>query len=396
VSLRLAILVTNFLVYPNSNWREIDNLRHAAFLGEQVSMPGDIVVRWQWLSTASLFLMMVYVTDACWKRLRQAQPDSQRRVLTIVFALAVPMIAVIPWTQIALLGVAHIPVVASPWFLFTLSAIAFEFSRELVTITRARRELVELRGEVAHLSRVTALGQLAPALAHELAQPLAAVRVDIETAKICLQAKDPSLSQLRTLVADIDESDARAAEILERMQALIKRHAIAMQPLALDEVVKEVISLVHSEAVTRRVAIDCILQPDLPLVAGDRVQVSQVLLNLLINAMDAVQSCSVDAKRIVIEARAVPSGTIEVAVRDSGPGIPHECIEKVFTPFFTTKAAGTGMGLAVSRTIVEAHGGHIWAERSAEGTGATFRFSLQRAWAAQGGSAATIPACDGR
>jgi signal transduction histidine kinase len=379
VSLRLVILVINFLVHPNFNWQEIDNLRHVSFLGEQVAVPGDIVVRWQWLSTASLLLMIVYVIDACIERLRKAQPDSRRRVLTIVFALAVPMITVIPWTQIALLGVAHIPLVASPWFLFTLSAMAFELSREIIMGARTRQEVVGLRGELAHVGRVTALGQLASALAHELGQPLSALRLNIETAKICLAAEKPDLAQLRTIVTAISESDLRAEEIIVQMRALIKRRSIELQPLALAEVVRDVISLVRGEAMTRDVALDCILQPELPVVAGDRVHISQVLLNLVINAMDAMQSRSIDARRVVIEARTMPAGTIEVAVRDSGPGIPDECIEKVFDPFFTTKTGGMGMGLALSRTIVEAHGGRIWAERSAEGRGATFRFTLHPA-----------------
>src|SRR5262249_44299406 len=152
-----------------------------------------------------------------------------------------------------------------------------------------------------------------------------------------------------------------------------------LQPLALAEVVKDVLSLVRAEAMTRGVALDSILQPELPIVAGDRVHISQVLLNLVINGMDAMQSCSIDVPLVVIEARTLSDGTVEVAVRDSGPGIPDACFEKVFDPFFTTKSAGMGMGLAVSRTIIEAHGGRIWAERSANGTGATFRFTLRRA-----------------
>jgi len=380
ISLRLVVLVSNFLVYPSFNWRAIDNLRHVAFLGEQVSVPGDIVVRWQWLSTASLLLMIVYVADACIERLRKAQPDSKRRVLTVLFAIALPMVSVIFLTQVALLGIAHIPVLAAPWFLFTLSTMAFELSREIIMSHRTRQELTGLRGELVHAGRVTALGQLASALAHELAQPLTAIRGNIEAAQILLQAENPNLSELRAIVTDISDSDIRAGEMLERMRALIKRRGIEMQPLAVDEVVRDVISLVHTEAADKDVAVECILHPKLPLVSGDRVHISQVLLNLLINAMQALRACPTGAKRIVIEARAMPAGTVEMTVLDSGPGIPDEYIERVFDPFFTTKSAGMGMGLAVSRTIIEAHGGRIWAERSAAGTGATFRFTLRRAW----------------
>jgi signal transduction histidine kinase len=379
VSLRFVILVINFSVHPNANWRAIDNLRHVSFLAEQVSVPGDIVVRWQWLSTASLLLMILYVADACIERLRSVQPDSRRRVLTIVFAMAVPMVVVIPWTQIALLGGAHIPVVASPGFLFTLATMAFELSREINVGVRTRQEVLGLRSELAQIGRVTALGQLASALAHELAQPLSALHVNIETAEICLGARNPNLPELRRIVQEISRSNIRVGQVIERMRALIKRRSIELQPLALDDVVHDVVSLVRSEVMSRHVALDCVLQPALPFVMGDRVHISQVLLNLVINAMDAMQSSSIDARRIAIEARRMTTGTIEVAVRDSGPGIPDERIETVFEPFFTTKSGGTGMGLTVSRTIVEAHGGRIWAERSAEGTGATFRFTLRSA-----------------
>jgi signal transduction histidine kinase len=379
VSLRLVILVINFLVYPNFNWQEIDSLRHVSFLGEQVAVPGDIVVRWQWLSTASLVLMIVYVADACIERLRQAQPDSRRRVLMIVIALALPMITVIPWTQIALLGVEHIPVIAAPWFLFTLAAMALELSREIIMGARARREVVGLRGELVHVGRVTALGQLASALAHELSQPLGAILRNAEAAELHLNSPSPDLTELHAIVCDIQKDDRRAGNVIERMRALIKRRTLEMNPLAMDELVEGVISLVHSDAKARRVTLDYVVAPGLPLVLGDRVHLSQVLLNLIINGMDAMQASQPDSKRVVIEARCREQGKVEVAVTDSGAGVPPEIFNKVFDPFYTTKPGGLGMGLPISRTIIEAHGGRLWAERSAEGTGATFRFTLRPA-----------------
>jgi len=125
------------------------------------------------------------------------------------------------------------------------------------------------------------------------------------------------------------------------------------------------------------VTLDYLVAPGLPLVLGDRVHLSQVLLNLIINGMDAMQASQPDSKRVVIEARCREQGKVEVAVTDSGAGVPPEIFNKVFDPFYTTKPGGLGMGLPISRTIIEAHGGRLWAERSAEGTGATFRFTLR-------------------
>jgi signal transduction histidine kinase len=379
ISVRLVILLSNFLVHPGFNWREIHSLRHVWFLGEQVSVPGQLVVRWQWVSTVSLLLMIVYVADACIERLRKGQPDSRRRVLTVIVAIGAPLISVVPLTQITLLGMAQIPLLAAPWFLFALATMAFELTREITMNRRAQQELTKLRGDLVHVGRVTALGQLASALAHELSQPLGAILRNAEAAELHLNGPAPDLDELRAIVVDIRKDDRRAADVIERMRALIKRGSLEMQPFALDEVVRDVVSLVRAESVARDVALECTLQPNLPCVSGDRVHVSQVLLNLLINGLQAMQACPIQDRRIVIEVRATPAGNVEVAVRDSGPGIPDECIEKVFDPFFTTKASGIGMGLAVSRTIVGAHGGRIWAERSVAGTGATLRFTLRQA-----------------
>jgi two-component system sensor kinase FixL len=258
-------------------------------------------------------------------------------------------------TQVALLGIVHIPVCAAPWFLFTLFTMAFQLGWEAMNSHHTRQEVIELRGELAQLGRVSALGQLASALAHELAQPLTAIRGNIEAARIYLQAEEPDVSELRAIVTDISNSDTRAEEVIDRIRSLIRRRSIEMQPMALDEVVKDVVSLTHREAVTKHIAVDCILQPKLPLVAGDRVHISQVLLNLLLNGMDAVQSCPADTRRIVIETHTRPAGDVEVAVLDSGPGIPGDFVEKVFDPFFTTKPGGIGMGLAIRQPGRERH-----------------------------------------
>jgi signal transduction histidine kinase len=163
------------------------------------------------------------------------------------------------------------------------------------------------------------------------------------------------------------------------MRELFKRRTIEMLPLRVEDVVRDVASLVRPEATSRHIVLSLHLSTGLPRVFGDRVHLSQVLLNLLMNSIHAVQSCAQDKRHIVVEAKAdTAKGEVEIAVRDSGPGIPDSMVGEVFRPFFTTKSDGMGMGLALSRTIIETHGGHLWADPTGQ-QGAVFRFTLQQA-----------------
>ena len=246
--------------------------------------------------------------------------------------------------------------------------------RDITERKRDQDETAELRRELAHTGRVTLLGQLSSALAHELNQPLGAILRNAEAAGMLLQAPTPDLDELRAIVEDIRKDDRRAGEVLDRLRALLKRRSVEMQPLAVETLVQDVVALARADAAARRVRLEPDVAPRLPLALGDRVHLSQVLLNLIVNAMDAIGESHRGSGRIHIEARHA-DGMIEVAVTDSGPGIAPEHTGRVFEPFFTTKMHGMGMGLPVSRTIVEAHGGKLWAEDGAR-PGATFRFTL--------------------
>src|SRR5271166_3361708 len=240
---------------------------------------------------------------------------------------------------------------------------------------RLEREAVELRHELTHAGRVTMLGQLASSLAHELNQPLGAILRNVEAAELFMQSDKPDLDELRAIVADIRKDDQRAGDVIDRLRALLKRRQLDPRPLLLSQLVDEVVALTRVASATRHVGIKIDVPRDLPLVRGDRIHLQQVLLNLLLNGIDALADVVDGERTLTVRARAAGGGFVEVALGDNGPGIPADTLARLFEPFFTTKQQGLGLGLPISRTIVEAHGGRIWAENNA-GRGATFRFML--------------------
>jgi C4-dicarboxylate-specific signal transduction histidine kinase len=289
------------------------------------------------------------------------------------------MLLTAAYSQLAAFGVltGRAPNVA--WMLGALLIMAYELGRDLILSRRERLELTELRGQLTQAERVSILGQLASTLTHELAQPLGASLVNVEAARTHLRSEKPDLEELRAILDEIGRDDSRAVEIIGRMRQFLKRRTIEMQPVSLEDVVQDVVSIVRSEANSKHVALLLRLEPGLPRVSGDRLHLSQVLLNLVTNSIHAVQSRPPDGRNIVVEAQSDGNGKVEMAVRDSGPGIPDDIADDVFEHFFTTKADGMGVGLALSRSIIEAHGGRLWIDHIPQHDGAIFRLTLNRA-----------------
>jgi two-component system, LuxR family, sensor kinase FixL len=248
-------------------------------------------------------------------------------------------------------------------------------SRDVTARKQAEQETVLLRREVAHVARVTMMGQLASALAHEINQPLGAILRNAEAAELFMQDASPDLDEIRAIVADIRKDDQRAGAVIDRMRALLKRQPINSRVLDMGELVGDVGSLVQADAAARHVKLEVDVPGDLPPVRGDRVHLQQVLLNVILNGMDAISGAGDGERRIRIIALLNGPKTVEIAVSDTGSGIPADTLAHIFDPFFTTKSNGMGMGLPISRTIIEAHGGRFWAENNSTG-GATFRFTL--------------------
>jgi two-component system, LuxR family, sensor kinase FixL len=247
-------------------------------------------------------------------------------------------------------------------------------SMDVTERKNSARSLQEQREQLAHVDRVSIMGQLASSLAHELNQPLGAILRNAEAAELFLRKDPPNLEELRAILADIRHDDERAGAVIDRMKALLQRRKFQIVAISLPVLFEEVISLAEPDATARQVQLRVEVDPNTPIVMGDRVQLQQVLLNLIINAIDAINSCDSASRCVVVGAAAKQDG-VEVFVLDSGPGILPELLPRVFEPFFTTKENGMGVGLPICRSIIEVHGGRIWGENNAE-SGATFRFTL--------------------
>jgi two-component system sensor kinase FixL len=248
-------------------------------------------------------------------------------------------------------------------------------SHDITERKEAEQETQNLRREIAHAGRVSMMGQLASSLAHEINQPLGAILRNAEAAELFMQDESPDLGEVRAILADIRKDDQRAGSVIDRMRGLLKRQNLDKRPVDVGDLVGEVAALVRSDAAARHIRLDLAVPNHLPPVLGDPVHLQQVLLNLIVNGMDALNGANRGDRCVSVTAALDGPKTIEIAVSDSGRGIPAEQLTHIFDPFFTTKPDGMGMGLPISRTIIEAHNGRLWAENRNEG-GAAFRFTL--------------------
>ena len=239
---------------------------------------------------------------------------------------------------------------------------------------RAEERLRQAQAELAHVSRVTAMGELTASLAHEVNQPIAAAVTDANTCLRWLTRDQPDLQEAREAASRIVKDATRAAEIITRVRLLFKKGVPEPELIDINEVIEEMIVLLSTEATRYSISVRTTLAADLPQVVGDRVQLQQVLMNLIINGIDAMKE--VEALReLAINSQRGENEELVVSVTDTGVGLPAQQVDQIFDAFFTTKVHGTGMGLRISRSIVESHGGRLWAGPNSP-RGATFHFSL--------------------
>jgi len=253
-----------------------------------------------------------------------------------------------------------------------------ESCRDITERRRTEEEARRLREELNHVTRVATMGELAASLAHELNQPLAAILSNAQAAQRLMVRGRPDLDEVRGALEDIVNDDRRAGEVIRRIRALLKRGDLERAPLEVNEVVEEIVSLLHSEAVVKGISVRLDLVSGLPTVLGDRIQLQQVIMNLLMNGMEAMSDTQPDFREVVVRTSRHEPDYVEVAIQDSGTGIEPENLERIFGPFYTTKPEGMGMGLSICRSIVQGHGGHLWATNNPD-RGATFHFTLPTA-----------------
>jgi C4-dicarboxylate-specific signal transduction histidine kinase len=241
-------------------------------------------------------------------------------------------------------------------------------------LKHAERELAATRLELAHAARLALVGQLMASIVHEVQQPLTSILANASAGlRILQQQNGDGSAGLRETFSDIRSQSNAAAEIIHRLRTLVRKRPLDLQPLEVNEVADDVLLLVHADARRRGVTLRTELAPALPTINADRVSLQHVLLDLIVNAMDALTET--EGERLVVVRSREDMGSVEVAVSDTGHGIAAEHRPRVFDPFFTTKPEGIGLGLAIARSIVEAHRGRIWADEN-DGPGATFRLAL--------------------
>lgn len=265
-------------------------------------------------------------------------------------------------------------------FAITLPAQPASLESVLVTITditerkHAEEELQKTQAELAHIARVTTMGELTSSIAHEVNQPLAAIVTSGNACLRWLSNDPPNVEEARQTVMRVVNDGHRASEVVGRIRAFFKKTTPQRVRVDVNQLIEDVIAMVPSELKRNRVQVRTELADDLPGVAGDQVQLQQVLLNLVINAIEAMSNVS-GPRELLIRSRRFESGTVLVSVQDSGVGFSEQSAAKLFDAFFTTKPQGLGMGLSISRTAIEAYGGRLWAT-SNDGGGATFQFTL--------------------
>jgi len=272
-----------------------------------------------------------------------------------------------------LVGAAMFDEREDQWVAFALDLT--ERKRAEAEMRESERRYRQVQLELSHANRVATLGQLTASIAHEVNQPIAAAITNAQAALRWLNAVPPELDEVRGRLGRIVENGARASDVIHRIRALAKKAPPPTDAVALNDAIIEVLALTRGEAAKNGISLSTQLAEGLPMIRGDRVQLQQVVLNLVVNAVEAMAEAKSGPPELLVSSGRFESDHLLVTVQDTGPGLTQENLDRLFEPFFTTKSAGLGLGLSICRSIVEAHGGRLWASPNIP-RGTIFQFAL--------------------
>ena len=241
--------------------------------------------------------------------------------------------------------------------------------------SRERADTQRQYAEITHAARLALIGEITASVAHEVTQPLSAILSNVETAELLLGQPQPNIPMIREILADVRQDDLRADKMVRRLRTLLRKRELQLEDVDINALVSSVLSLVLPDAVRRNILIRTSLDPGLPRASADPVHLQQVLLNLVINAMDSMKNTPVEQRVLELRTERAPDARLTVTVLDKGDGFEPGQKDKLFDSFYTTKTEGLGLGLSIARSIVKLHGGAIWAENRSGG-GAAFAFTL--------------------
>ena len=373
--LRVLCLIINFISPLNLNFREITGLDRIPLLGEMVSTANGLASHWNYLSQVTSLLLVGFVIDASISLWRKKEPRDRRRAVTvggsIVFFVALSALS----TALFYLELSPAPYFLSVCFFAIVCAMAVELGYNLFVAGLAEQEIRESRDEISRLSRISLLGEMTAAIAHELRQPLSGISNNASAGQRFIDKGCADNATLRDILVDIEANVHRADDIIRNIRNTVKKGAALRQRINLSSLITQVGRMLRPDARAHRCEVKIFLPRDLPSVLGDPLQIQQVLINLVGNAFEAMLAAPPGNRIVEISAEQQNDGMVSVSVRDHGIGISDEARERIFDQFFTTKEEGLGMGLAIVRSVVEAHGGKIKAE-NLDGAGARFSFTL--------------------
>jgi two-component system sensor kinase FixL len=247
--------------------------------------------------------------------------------------------------------------------------------RDITDHKQMESEARKLKDNLAHVTRVSTMGGLTGALAHEINQPLAAILSNAQAAQRFLSQDNPDMNEITEILRDIIRDDNRAADVIRKTRSLLKKEESRYESQDLNDIIEEILNVIRNDTVLMTVSIEKEMDPALPSIWGDRIQLQQVVLNLVLNAAEAMKEAGPDLRRLIIRTSKHDDRFAKVSIRDFGPGIRENPVSRLFDPFYTTKTGGMGMGLAISQDIVKSHKGVIWGENNTD-TGATFSFTV--------------------